>query len=103
MAYFVPDFDTTAPRAVLIWARDDFDGGDPWGWVMSWLFDIAAELDTRGDDVPEELGYRAGAFGSEVSEDRAEGLAEFTTDALTRAARVLHRFAECCKRAGRDY
>lgn len=103
MGYFVSDFDTAAPRAILTWANDDFDSHDPWGWAMSWLFDIAAELDTRGESVPEELQYRAGPFGSEVSEDRAEGLAQFGVDSLTLAARVLHRYARLCERAGKAY
>lgn len=103
MSYFVEGFDTQAERAVLEWAEEDFDGYDEWGWCMAWLFDIAGELDQRGEDVPEELGYRAGAMGPYVSEDRAEGLAEFSVAALTHAALVLYARAEELKAAGLDY
>lgn len=103
MSYFVEGFDTQAEGAVLEWAQDDFDAGDEWGWCMSWLFDVAGELDRRGEDVPAELGYRAGAGGAYVSEDRAEGLAEFSVAALTHAALVLNARAEELKAAGLDY
>ena len=103
MPYFVGTFDTQDKRAALKWARDDFDSSDPWGWVMSWLFDIAGEIECRGEDVPDVLHYRAGACGPYVSEDRAEGLAEISTEALQHAALVLHRFDEWCRAKGRDY
>ena len=103
MAYFVEDFDTQAEGAVLAWANDDFDASDEWGWCTSWLFDLAGELDQRGEDVPAELGYRAGACGASVSEDRAEGLAEFSVAALIHAALVLNTRAEELKASGLDY
>lgn len=103
MSVFVDTFDPQAKRAVLTIAREDYDSYDQWGWAMNWLFDIAAELATRGDDVPAELNYRPGAFGPEVSEDRAEMLAEFSTEGLTHAARVLNRYATALDKAGESY
>lgn len=103
MAYFVDGFDTSDRRAVLIWMRDSWDDYDTWGTAMGWLFDVAGEIAQRGNEVPYELHYRPGAFGPEVSEDNAEGLAEMSDDALQWAARVLNRYCECLKRAGLDY
>ena len=105
MTYFVDDFDTQDKRAVLIWARDDHDPFDQWGWVMSWLFDIAGEIyeNRPGVDVPRELQYRPGAGGVEISEDRAEGLALLSDDALVWAARVMSRFENCLRNAGENY
>lgn len=103
MSYFVPSFDPTAKRAVLTIAREDHDGFDQWGWAMSWLFDIAGEIAQRGADVPPELCYRPGAFGPDVSEDRAEFMGEFSIEALTYAARLFNRFTAALDRAGQSY
>lgn len=102
--FFVPEFDTRNRRALLQWARDDFDSYDPWGWCMSWLFDVAAAISLRGLEVPPELQYRAGAAGPVIDDDyREEGLAELSDAALIWGARVLNRYAVGCKRAGLDY
>lgn len=93
---FVEGFDFN----LLSWAREDRDPGDPWGWVMSWLFDIAGELALRGEEVPPELEYHPGLFGAEV---QRQGLDEFPTEELQRAARILHRYALLCQHFGRDY
>ena len=103
MSYFVPEFDASARDAVVTIAREDHDPEDQWGWAMSWLFDIAAELDLRGEDVPPELQYRPGAFGSEVSEDRAPFMGEFSVEGLTYAALLFNRFCDLLKRHGHDY
>jgi hypothetical protein len=104
MSYFVDDFDPNDKRAVLEWSAYDHDPGDPWGWAMSWLFDIASELYNRGAEVPAELQFRPSPTKTqEVSEDRAPGMAEIGTEALIYAARVFHRYDNRCRRAGLDY
>lgn len=101
--YFVEGFQPDSARALIVWASDDFDAYDPWGWVTSWLFDLCGEIERRGEDAPPECGYRASAFGPEVSEDRAEGLAEFPTSALYRAAQILNRYDNRCRTAMLNY
>lgn len=103
MTYFVDGFDPSSLKDFLSWTRDDYDSHDQWGWSMSWLFDIAGELERRGETVPPELHYRPGAMGPDVSEDRAEGLAEIDAEVLQRAALVLHRFETACRAKGLNY
>lgn len=103
MGYFIDSFDVRGKTAVMRIAREEHDSSDQWGWCLSWLFDIAGELALRGANVPPELEYRAGAFGPEVSEERAEYMGEFSTEGLTYAAKVLNRFAKCLDRAGESY
>lgn len=100
---FVESFDVTSLRDFLLWAREDHDPLDQWGWALSWLFDIASALELRGAEVPPELQYSSGAGGPYVSEDREEGLAEFPTEVLQRGALVLNRFADRLRAAGHDY
>lgn len=100
---FVDSFDPGDVRDVLRWIKEDFDPGDSWGWVMSWLFDVAGELDQRGAHVPDALGYRPGVLGSDVGEDRADALRLIRTEALQRAALILNRYAARLKAADLDY
>lgn len=103
MAYFIEGFDVNDARKVLRWLKEDFDG-DRWGWAMSVAFDIAAELYNRGDSVPFDI-YRPGACASmqEVSEYRAEGMAEVPSDTLYTVGLVIDRYLDKLKLAGVDY
>lgn len=102
--FFAEDFDTTDKRAALIWARDDYDSGDKWGWCMSWLFDLCAVIEIRGWEVPAEAQYRSGVFGPHIEDkERKRGMAELTTEALQHAVRVLCRYERLCRRADLNY
>ena len=103
MGQFIDTFDTQARGAVMVIAREDHDPFDQWGWCMSWWFDLVAEIDLRGEPVPEDMQYRPSPFGSEVSEDRANFMHEFSLEGLLYAARVMQRFAHLLKRAGESY
>ena len=92
--YFVDDFDPTNVDAVMGWLREGFDDYDSYASGMSILFDLAGELERRGEDVPSELGYRPGAGGPGVSDGMAEGLAMCGTEALQRAALIWNRYCD---------
>lgn len=103
MGYFVDGFDASNPREVLRWLKEDFYG-DHWGWGMSVAFDIAAELYNRGDRQP-FYSYRPAACAGpqEVSEYRAEGMAEVPSDTLYTIGLVIDRYLDRCKAEGIDY
>lgn len=104
MTYFIETFDPKNPKDVGSWLKEDFDSRDRWGWAMSWLFDIAAELYQRpGVNPPAELQYKPGAFGPEVSEGNAEGLALIGNDALEYWALVLNRYVDKLDKLGESY
>lgn len=80
------------------------DSGDAWGSVMASLFDIAAELTRRGDDVPEAWQYQAGAAGPHPRDEYVFDLSDYTSDCLrTFGDDYLHRAVGILKRLGRDY
>lgn len=84
--------------------RMERDSGDPWGSVMGWLFDIADEMERRGSEHPVEWRYRPGAFGPpDESECNAGGVLDATDDALEQFGRVLNRYADKLRIAGKDY
>ena len=96
---------------VLDAMRDDDLGGDPWGTAMSWCFAVCEYLHhvALSDDIPDSLGYQpAATLRGEGFEEESYpeayivemGLDTFT---LVQAARVLSRYLDWCKAAGRDY
>ena len=104
MSYFIDTFDTTVKNACLLWARDEYDSYDKWGWAMPWAFDIAAALSLRElFDQPCALNYHAGAGGHHISEDRIDGIAEMSDDALEYFAKFLKRYIRACERKGLSY
>jgi hypothetical protein len=95
---------------VLSWMRDDDLKHDPWGTAMSWAFAVCEYLwhVALCDDIPEGLGYAPGAVrrGDFIEESYADqALAEMPLDTFTlvQAAKVLGRYLDWCKAAGRDY
>lgn len=78
---------------------------DPWGHAMGAFFNVAAELDKRGANLPAAWGYRAGAGGPEVDDYAAEVIADLApTDAdLLRLGAFLHRLTGRLDRAGHSY
>lgn len=100
---------------------DGWDGGDAWGSALSLAFALADVAYAAGvDEVGSILDYTPG-MGETLSLDEiADGtdddtryeavcLAEayisgdVTDDDLVRAAKVLSRYLDLCKRAGLDY
>jgi hypothetical protein len=97
---------------VLQWMRDD-DMSDPWGTAMSWAFAVCEYLHhvaLADDAIPESLGYVPGpvtpvGVGYEEEGYPEQALVEMAVDTYTlgMAARVLSRYLDWCKAAGRDY
>lgn len=96
---------------------DNFDGGDPWGSAMAMGFavgDVAVALGNSA--VPAILDYSPGLAASSSLVDLIGG-EDFDTSALAsavqsgevsevdleRCARILSRYLDLLKRAGRDY
>lgn len=94
-------YGTTNP--VLIQARLTHDPYDEFAWVQDWRFAIAQRLEDLGEYVPEFRGaddirdtyeYEAVA-GTETSEGDAE--------MMWYALRILDRYREWLRIAGKDY
>lgn len=79
--------------------------GDAWGDCMGAWFAISTELAIRGDDVPSEWGYSAGAFGPHHEEGDywAEVIADVDSAVLLEFGGLLYRLSGILKAAGRDY
>lgn len=102
---------------------DDDRAYDPWGTGMTALGAVCDVLAVEGEDVPAEAGYSPGIFGPQVDPDDyhattllaalhpeqypdawVEGYApNMTTDDLEYAARILSRYLDWVRLAGRDY
>lgn len=85
--------------------RDDADGGDMWGWAMSWLFDMCGYLIIeRSTMPPPELEYRPGALGPDLPDEwHTEILRDMTTRQIVHCTKVLHRYADLLRKHGMDY
>lgn len=92
-------FGTANP--VLQEARIHHDPFDQFAWVQEWRFSIAQYLTDQGEHVP---GFRG---GDDIRDDMAYGVLSVllmpTVDELTYALRVLDRFREWLRIAGKDY
>jgi len=102
----------TMPNAnpILAEMRLDDLAGDPWGTAMSWAFACAEYLHHVAlAPVPAELDYRPAAVaqgeGYEEEGHPEQVIVELALDTftVTMAARVLSRYLDWCKAAGRDY
>lgn len=102
---------------------DGFDGGDPWGSAMGMAFALADVCEAVGLTAARDiLEYRPSRYVSTPDLDALADAGEdddvlfeaqclalayrdgAVTDAdLERGARVLSRYLDMCKRAGRDY
>lgn len=81
-----------------------FDSYDRWGSAMSMFFDVAEELYRRGEDIPEEWQFRAGAGGvGEPETYEAEIINDADSADILRLGRVLHQYTNMLKRAGESY
>lgn len=107
--------------------RDDFGGGDEWGVAMGWAFACAENLAYVGADVPSELGYQMSLGGPVIESHEDFEVAEYLgivvegetlmewrdipSDADTlarisevhRAGRILARYLDWLRAAGKDY
>lgn len=97
---------------VLAYMRDDDLAGDPWGTAMAWAFavcDYLHHVALDDDAIPESLGYRPAATmvgeGYEEEGYPEAMIVEMAVDTYTlhMAARVLSRYLDWLKAAGRDY
>lgn len=102
---------------------DDDRAYDPWGAGMAALVAVCDVLAVEDEHVPAEAGYRPGAGGPHIDPDDSnavslmaglhpdryqgfwvEGYAPNLTVAdLTYAARILSRYLDLIRRAGRAY
>ena len=72
---------------------------------MGWWFSIAAELYTRGEDLPEEWKYSPGAAGKPVDPDdyHAPMIAGASTKNLFEFVKTVEEDAKRLKAKGKDY
>jgi hypothetical protein len=97
-------------QAAMYEARLNHDPHDEWGWALEWLGGIAEVLVfDMGESVPREI-YTPGAGQTEPEHDsyaveaiRAAVATGTTAQDLRRALRVLDRYADMLRAAGRDY
>jgi hypothetical protein len=88
-----------------------FDGHDPWGSNIAWLFAIAEFLHHEGNDTPEGWqfrdspahdGWQPEGYPDEMLADMwAEG--EFTVEDAETFGEVLNRYDELLRKAGKNY
>lgn len=86
--------------------RLDFDGYDPWGSTISWLFRLCDSLVFDHNlDAPPECQFRPSPAGPANEPDEYPGalLPQFDPQAVYKAARVLNRYGNMLRRAGLDY
>jgi len=80
--------------------------GDSWGHAMSWFFDIATELDDRGEDTPHHWQFRRGAGGRGTTWeglDERYTIARASNEALIQFGNLLCRYTDLLKRKGESY
>ena len=86
--------------------RDDADGGDMWGWAMSWMFDMCGFLMIEREiRPPDEVQYRPGALGPDVVEDewKRSILRDLTDDQIVHCLKVLSRYTTMLDKNGESY
>lgn len=78
--------------------------GDWWGDTMGWWFAVAGEMWERGLDIPDSWRYRPSPMGGKDADRYETEVCEAATDeALLLFGRALSRYADCLKKAGKDY
>ena len=93
--------------------RESWDRGDVWGSALGMHFAIADTLQLTDNGVPTAWQYRPAALLTEdthyeESSDSGQLLdayqmGDVSSDDLVYWGNVLSRYADLCKRAGRDY
>lgn len=85
--------------------RCTYDGGDPWGSVMSWLFSIAEESQfNRDGKVAASLQYSPGMITEPDENNQGIELLNAATDEdLERFSVLLNRMYRCCVHKGLNY
>ena len=101
---------------ILALARDD-DWHDPWGTAMTWAYAVCENLAMVDGEIPNGMGYSPSIAGP-ILEDWAacevrdylmavpepgEPTAEERITEVEDAARMLDRYLDWCKAAGRAY
>ena len=70
--------------------KEELDHGDLWGSATMWLFYIADNLAKRGEEIPDEWGFKLGAAGPD--DERAADLNPIPADDLRRFGSFLDRW-----------
>lgn len=100
-------YGTTNP--VLIEARVHHDPHDEFAWMQGWRFAIAQFLTDAGEFVPDFRGSDDIRQGFECEQletlypSYADGIADLHVGELEYALRILDRYREWLRVAGRDY
>lgn len=89
-----------------------WDGYDPWGSVLEWLFALAETAYHAGLDIPSEwefhdspahhAEYEPEGYEAERVQEMYE-CGEVTGDDLITFGQVLNRYADILREAGKDY
>jgi hypothetical protein len=88
---------------VLMLARDNHDPYDEFAWVQGWRFAIADKLTfDKGEDVPD---FTPSPFGPDTDSFEYAALCEtfHTVETLWYALKILDRYREWLRAAGKDY
>lgn len=81
-----------------------FSDSDIWGTTVEWFLETALEMYDRGIAVPEEWHFRTGSGrGRDINEHPASTLAGATNEALEQFGKLMSRYYNLLKRAGKDY
>lgn len=88
-----------------------FDGGDPWGSNIAWLFALAEFLTHEGDGTPDEWEFRDSPLHDEwepegypeemLSDMWDDGI--FTVEDAEAFGNVLNRYDNLLRMAGKNY
>lgn len=83
------------------------DDGDSWGSVMAWWFDIAEEIYFNRDDlyVPDEWSFTPSLLGpcSDPNDWIPVVLKDVDDPVLLQFGKLMFRYAQVLKHAGKDY
>lgn len=75
---------------------------DPFGTALKWQFEIADELQTRGE-VPDAWEYSVGPFGPALDGDNAEWLSTLSTEQLVATGDWLDLIVSISHKNGLSY
>jgi hypothetical protein len=92
-----------SPKELIKIMREDFDSGDQWGWVMSWLFALADYAMDESNKIVD--GFKPSPMGPDSSSDQYQTLKAFNVsgDCAALTFDILSRYERILKAADLSY
>lgn len=101
-------------NTILDYMREDDIKHDPWGTAMNAGFAVCEAMYLAEQTIPNEWAFRASPLLSSLIGDGAQYLIDeygylgeevngADEDDLLYAGRVIHRYINLCRKAGKDY